>query len=196
MYFNYWDLTLRSTFADIFYMAEIAVLGAGCFWCVEAVFTQLKGVRAIRPGYCNGLVDDPTYEQVCTGKSGHAEVVEIEFEPLILAYNQLLEVFFHSHDPTTLNQQGNDLGTQYRSGIYFGDAQQEAVAIQVLNATAQSNLWPAPIVTEIASLSTFYPAEEYHHDYYAHNPVQPYCSTVIGPKLVKLRKTHSHLLKV
>ncbi|MBT4011827.1 MAG: peptide-methionine (S)-S-oxide reductase MsrA [Planctomycetaceae bacterium] len=177
-------------------MAEIAVLGAGCFWCVEAVFTQLKGVHAIRPGYCNGIGEDPTYEQVCTGKTGHAEVIEIEFEPLTLAYNQLLEVFFHSHDPTTLNQQGDDLGTQYRSGIYFRDAQQEAVAIQVRNSAAQSKLWPSPIVTEIAPLVTFYAAEAYHHDYYAHNPAQPYCSTVIGPKLAKLRKTHSHLLKV
>ena len=177
-------------------MAEVAVLGAGCFWCVEAVFTQLKGVLAIRPGYCNGIGEDPTYEQVCTGKSGHAEVIEIEFEPFTLAYNHLLEVFFHCHDPTTLNQQGNDLGTQYRSGIYFRDAQQEAVAIQVSNSTAQSKLWPNPIVTEIAPLATFYPAEQYHHKYYASNPAQPYCSTVIGPKLAKLRKTHSHLLKV
>ena len=176
-------------------MAEVAVLGAGCFWCVEAVFTQLKGVLAIRPGYCNGIAADPTYEQVCTGKSGHAEVIEIEFEPFTLAYNHLLEVFFHCHDPTTLNQQGNDLGTQYRSGIYFRDAQQEAVAIQVLNSTAQSKLWPNPIVTEIASLATFYPAEQYHHKYYASNPAQPYCSTVIGPKLAMLRKTHSRLLK-
>ncbi|MDE0816022.1 MAG: peptide-methionine (S)-S-oxide reductase MsrA [Pirellulaceae bacterium] len=177
-------------------MAEVAVLGAGCFWCVEAVFTQLKGVLAIRPGFCNGIGEDPTYEQVCTGKSGHAEVIEIEFEPFTLAYSQLLQVFFHSHDPTTLNQQGNDLGTQYRSGIYFRDAQQEAVAIQVRNSTSQAKLWPDPIVTEIASLATFYPAEQYHHNYYAQNPVQPYCSTVIGPKLAKLRKTHSHLLKV
>jgi len=177
-------------------MAEVAVLGAGCFWCVEAVFTQLKGVLAIRPGYSNGIGEDPTYEQVCTGQSGHAEVVEIEFEPLTLAYNHLLDVFFHCHDPTTLNQQGNDLGTQYRSAIYFRDAQQEAVAIQVLNSTAQSKLWPNPIVTEIAPLATFYPAELYHHKYYASNPAQPYCSTVIGPKLAKLRKTHSHLLKV
>jgi len=177
-------------------MAEIAVLGAGCFWCVEAVFTQLKGVLAIRPGYCNGVSVDPTYEQVCAGQTGHAEVVEIRFEPLTLSYNQLLEVFFHCHNPTTLNQQGNDRGTQYRSGIYFLDAQQEAVAIQVLNSTAQSTLWSDPLVTEIAPLSTFYSAEEYHHDYYAHNPAQPYCSTVIGPKIAKLRKTHSHLLKV
>ena len=177
-------------------MADVAVLGAGCFWCVEAVFTQLKGVLGIRPGYCNGIGEDPTYEQVCTGKSGHAEVIEINFEPLILSYSQLLEVFFHSHDATTLNQQGNDRGTQYRSAIYFRDAQQEAVAIQVLNSTAQSKLWPNPIVTEIAPLATFYPAEQYHHKYYASNPAQPYCSTVIGPKLAKLRKTHSHLLKV
>jgi peptide-methionine (S)-S-oxide reductase len=177
-------------------MADVAVLGAGCFWCVEAVFTQLKGVLAIRPGYCNGIGEDPTYEQVCTGKSGHAEVIEINFEPLILSYSQLLEVFFHSHDATTLNQQGNDRGTQYRSAIYFRDAQQEAVAIQVLNSIAQSNLWPDPIVTEIAPLETFYAAEKYHHDYYAHNPAEPYCAAVIGPKLAKLRKTHSHLLKV
>ena len=177
-------------------MAEVAVLGAGCFWCVEAIFTQLKGVLAIRPGYCNGMGEDPTYEQVCTGISGHAEVVEIEFEPLTLAYSQLLEVFFHSHDPTTLNQQGNDLGTQYRSGIFFSNAQQEAVAIQVLNSPSQSKLWPNPIVTEITPLAIFYPAEQYHHSYYAQNSAQPYCSTVIGPKLAKLRTTHSHLLKV
>lgn len=184
------------TLWDICCMAEIAVLGAGCFWCVEAVFTQLKGVIAIRPGYCNGLGEDPTYEQVCSGTSGHAEVVEIEFEPLTLAYQQVLEVFFHCHDPTTLNQQGNDRGTQYRSGIFFRNAQQEAVAIQVLNSIGQSDLWPNRIVTEITPLDTFYPAEQYHHDYYANNSAQPYCSTVIGPKLAKLRKHHSHLLKI
>lgn len=170
-------------------------LGGGCFWCTEAVFTRLRGITAVQSGYANGQTQQPSYEQICTGTTGHAEVVQLTFEPALVSLRQILEVFFVTHDPTTLNRQGHDSGTQYRSGIYWHSAEQEATAHAVIaDITAQGGL-DAPIVTEVLPLRYFWPAEAYHHQYYARHPQQGYCSAVIAPKLAKFRQTFVDLLQ-
>lgn len=168
---------------------EIATLGGGCFWCLEAVYQQLKGVQAVESGYIGGPVTNPTYEQVCEGNTGHAEVVRMSFDPAIVGYREILEIFFTIHDPTTLNRQGNDVGTQYRSVIYFHSPEQQAVARQVIAEMA--NVWDAPIVTELSPAETYYKAEGYHQNYFRQNPLQGYCAFVVAPKVAKFRKTFS-----
>jgi peptide-methionine (S)-S-oxide reductase len=164
---------------------ETAVLGGGCFWCIEAVFQRLPGVKGVTSGYAGGHVKNPTYEEVCTGTTGHAEVARIEFDPKVLSYEKLLEVFFEAHDPTTLNEQGNDRGTQYRSAVfYLNEAQHQAATKAKLAAQAH---WDDPIVTEITPLAEFYAAENYHQNYFNENPHQGYCSFVIRPKVKKLQ---------
>ncbi|TVR48437.1 MAG: peptide-methionine (S)-S-oxide reductase [Puniceicoccaceae bacterium] len=163
-----------------------AVFGAGCFWCVETVFQRLDGVLQVRPGYAGGVVPDPTYEAVCTGETGHAEVVEIEFDPGQVSFEQLLEVFWAIHDPTSLNRQGADVGTQYRSVIFCTDEEQHARAIESRNRFSESGRAGGPIVTEILPAPAFFPAEAYHQDYYNRHPDQSYCRLVIAPKLLKL----------
>ena len=166
---------------------ETATLAGGCFWCLEAVFQQLKGVDAVESGYAGGHVANPTYEQVCTGRTGHAEVLRVTFDPDVIAFSDLLDVFFTIHDPTTLNRQGGDVGTQYRSAIFYETPEQEAVARNTLRELTERKLWDAPLVTELAPLETFYPAEAYHQDYYRRNPDQGYCRAVIAPKVAKAR---------
>ena len=168
---------------------EIATLGAGCFWCVEAIFQDLKGVRKVISGYTGGTVENPTYEQVCTGTTGHAEAVQITFEPTIISYAELLDVFWRTHDPTTLNRQGADVGTQYRSAIFYHSDEQRQLAEQSKKDIDASDLWPNPIVTEIVPFSNFYEAEAYHQNYFQLNPNQPYCRAVINPKVQKFRKS-------
>lgn len=166
---------------------EIATLGGGCFWCLEAVFQQLKGVQAVESGYTGGQVRNPTYEQVCSGTTGHAEVVRVSFDPDLVSYREILEVFFTIHDPTTLNRQGNDAGTQYRSVIYFHSPEQRDIAKHVIAEMA--NVWDAPIVTELSPAETYYKAEEYHQNYFRQNPLQGYCAFVVAPKVAKFRQT-------
>jgi peptide-methionine (S)-S-oxide reductase len=174
---------------------ETAVLGAGCFWCVEAVFQSLKGVEKVEAGYSGGTSKNPTYEEVCTGTTGHAEVARITFDPEVISFEQILEVFWHTHDPTTLNRQGADIGTQYRSAIFYVNDDQKRIAEESKKKTEASGLWDAPIVTEITPLTEFYVAEDYHQNYYTNNPNKPYCSAVIAPKLKKFYKEYQHLLK-
>ena len=167
---------------------EQATLAGGCFWCLEAAFLELKGVERVESGYAGGHRPNPTYEQVCTGATGHAEVVQVTFDPAVLSYRDLLKVFFTIHDPTTLNRQGADVGTQYRSAIFYHSPAQKADAEAVIAEVADSGHWPGRIVTAVAPLDVFYPAEEYHRDYYQRNPNQGYCQFVIAPKVAKLRK--------
>jgi peptide-methionine (S)-S-oxide reductase len=164
---------------------ETAVLGGGCFWCLEAVYQQIKGVEAVESGYAGGTADLPTYEQVCKGTTGHAEVVKITFDPALIGYRELLEIFFTMHDPTTLNRQGNDIGTQYRSAIYFTLVQHEEIARRVIAEMA--NVWDAPIITELAPLKNYFRAEDYHQNYFRNNPMQGYCAFVVEPKVAKVR---------
>ena len=174
---------------------EVAVLGAGCFWCVEAVFEELNGVISVESGYMGGHVENPTYRAVCTGNTGHAEVAKVTFNPEIVSFREVLEVFWQTHDPTTLNRQGADVGTQYRSAVfYLSDAQKETAEFykQKLN---ESGAFNGPIVTEITAASTYYPAEDYHQNYYTLNPNQGYCQYVIRPKLEKFRKAFAEKLK-
>lgn len=166
---------------------EQATLAGGCFWCLEAVYDLLRGVESVRSGYAGGRVEDPSYEQVCSGTTGHAEVVQVTYDPAEISYHDLLEVFFTIHDPTTLNRQGADVGSQYRSAIFTHSPEQEAVASDVIRELTERKLWDDPIVTEVSPLQTFYPAEEYHADYYRRNPYQPYCQVVIAPKVAKAR---------
>jgi peptide-methionine (S)-S-oxide reductase len=170
---------------------ETATLGGGCFWCLEAVYQDLMGVEKVVSGYAGGMVPNPSYEAVCSGSTGHAEVVQIQFDPQKLSYREILEVFFVIHDPTTLNRQGNDIGTQYRSVIYFHDAEQEAQAKRMLMELDQLQAFPDPIVTELASVPEFFPAEDYHQNYFANHPFQGYCMGVVAPKLAKFRKVFS-----
>ena len=165
-----------------------ATLAGGCFWCLEAVFLQLKGVAGVRSGYAGGRRPNPTYEQVCTGVSGHAEVVQVSFDPSAIAYGDLLDVFFTIHDPTTLNRQGADSGTQYRSAIFFESPEQEVEARAKIATLEVEHTWDDPIVTEVVPLTQFYPAESYHDDYFARNPQNPYCAAAIAPKVAKARK--------
>jgi peptide-methionine (S)-S-oxide reductase len=170
--------------------SEVATLAGGCFWCLEAVFLQLRGVHSVVSGYAGGNVPDPSYELVCSGTTGHAEVVQVAFDPAKLTYRDLLHVFFTIHDPTTLNQQGADVGTQYRSAIFYHSEVQRVAAEQVMEELAASDVWDDPIVTELAPLDTFYRAESYHQDYYQRNPAQPYCQAVIAPKVAKVRREY------
>ena len=168
--------------------SEIATLGGGCFWCVEAVFQRIEGVTSVKPGYAGGNVKNPTYKQICTGNTGHAEVARIEFDSSKITYSQILNVFWQSHDPTTLNRQGNDVGTQYRSVIFFHNESQEKIAKKSKIDADKSGYWDNEIVTEVTLLNNYYDAEDYHDNYYNNNPNQPYCLFVIKPKLDKLEK--------
>ncbi len=174
---------------------EIAVLGGGCFWCLEAVFADLEGVQSVDSGYAGGKLADPSYEDVCSGRTGHAEVVRIAFDPAVLSFRDLLGVFFTVHDPTTPNRQGNDVGTQYRSVIFCQTAAQRATAEEVIRELGAAKLWRDPIVTEIADVAPFYPAEAYHQRYFERNPAQPYCAMVVEPKVAKFRRHFRERLK-
>jgi peptide-methionine (S)-S-oxide reductase len=174
---------------------ETATFAGGCFWCLEAVFMRLKGVGRVESGYAGGHVDNPTYRAVCAGTTGHAEVVQVEFDPKEISYRELLEVFFAIHDPTTLNRQGNDVGTQYRSAIFYHDDEQKREAEQTIKEFTAEKIWDNPIVTEVVPLQKFYPAEEYHREYYDRNPEQGYCQFVISPKVGKLRQKFADKLK-
>jgi len=172
-----------------------ATFAGGCFWCTEAVYAELKGVKGVTSGYTNGKVPNPTYKDVCTGLTGHAEAIEIEYDPAVVSFEKLLEVFFATHDPTTLNRQGADVGTQYRSGVYYHDDEQKRIAEQVIAKLDAARVFPGKIVTEVVKAETFYPAEDYHQDYFARNPAQPYCRAVAAPKVEKVRKVFKDLLK-
>lgn len=174
---------------------ETITLGGGCFWCTEAVYVQVKGVLDVESGYSNGQAVKPSYEDVCTGTTGHNEVVKLVYDPAQVSTRELLEIFFVIHDPTTLNRQGNDTGTQYRSGIYVGHAEQEAVAREVIAELAASGVYSRPIVTEVLPLDNYWPAEDYHQDFFARNPNQGYCMAVAAPKVAKFRKTFARLQK-
>ena len=174
---------------------EIATLAGGCFWCLEAVYDGMKGVESVESGYMGGRSPNPTYEQVCGGNTGHAEVVRVTFDPAAVSFKELLEVFFVIHDPTTLNRQGNDSGTQYRSAIFYHSPQQKSDAEEVIGRLNAEKLWSGPIVTELAPVSAFYQAEGYHQEYYARNPYQPYCQFVVAPKVAKFRKHFLDKLK-
>ncbi|MFM7294200.1 MAG: peptide-methionine (S)-S-oxide reductase MsrA [Burkholderiales bacterium] len=167
---------------------QVATLGGGCFWCLEAVFDDLQGVTDVVSGYCNGRVVNPTYRQVCGGDTGHAEVVKVTFDPSVISFVEILGVFFSIHDPTTLNRQGNDVGTQYRSGVYTHSDEQARLARETIARLTAEQLWPKPIVTEVVPAAVFYEAEEYHQNYFARNPEQGYCMAVVSPKLAKFRK--------
>ena len=174
---------------------QTITLGGGCFWCTEAVFDRVRGVTDVQSGYSNGQTVKPSYEQVCTGKTGHNEVVRVTFDPEVIGLHQILQIFFATHDPTTLNRQGNDVGTQYRSGIYFHTPQQQQVAQAMLEQLAQERVFDAPLTTELLPEQNFWPAEDYHAQYYARNPSQGYCAAIIGPKLAKFRQTFTQFLK-
>ena len=174
---------------------EVAILAGGCFWCLEAVFDELKGVESVESGYSGGHVPDPSYALVCAGDTGHAEVVQVTFDPQVLSYHDLLKVFFSIHDPTTLNRQGNDIGTQYRSAIYYKTAEQKAEAEQVIREIKDAALWDAPIVTEVTAFDNFYMAEDYHQEYFKKNPFQGYCRAIIAPKVAKFRQKFVEQLK-
>lgn len=174
---------------------EIATLGGGCFWCLEAVFDQLQGVYSVESGYMGGKHPNPSYEAVCTGVTGHAEVVQMTFEPTKISYRELLEIFFAIHDPTTLNRQGNDVGTQYRSVIYYHSPEQEIIARTVVADLTKEEIFDSPIVTEISPATSFYIAEDYHQEYFIRNPNQSYCAYLIGPKIAKFRNQFTSKLK-
>ena len=169
---------------------EVATVGGGCFWCVEAVLEQLRGVLKVESGYTGGETANPTYRQVCSGTTGHAEVVQVTFAPEAISFDDTLDVFFTIHDPTTLNRQGADVGTQYRSAVFYHSPEQRETAEQVIDELNRNQVWDAPIVTEVTKAGTYYPAEEYHQNYFANNPEQPYCQAVIAPKVSKFRKAY------
>lgn len=175
--------------------AETAVFGGGCFWCTEAVFNELKGVSRVESGYSGGTTVNPSYKDVCTGQTGHAEVIHLTYDPAIISYQKLLEVFFLTHDPTTLNRQGADVGTQYRSVIFYSTDEQKQIANEVIKSLNKEKVYPNPIVTEVTKLSNYYPAENYHQNYFERNGNQPYCRIVIQPKMEKFKKTFDDLLK-
>lgn len=174
---------------------QTATLAGGCFWCLEAVYQEVRGVERVVSGYAGGHVPNPTYEQVCAKQTGHAEVVQIEYDPAVVSFNDLLDIFFTIHDPTTLNRQGNDIGPQYRSAIFTHDDDQKRSAEEKIAAITAEGLWPNPIVTEICPLEIFYPAEDYHQNYFKRNPFQGYCMAVVGPKVAKFRKQYTEKLK-
>lgn len=174
---------------------ETATLAAGCFWCVEAVFDDLKGVKDVVSGYAGGHTENPTYREVCDGTTGHAEVAEIRFDPAVISFKEILQVFFAVHDPTTMNRQGNDVGTQYRSAIFYHDEEQKRIAEEVIKEVTAEGVYDDPIVTEVVPLEKFWPAEDYHQEYFANNPNQPYCIGVVAPKVAKFRKKFLSQLK-
>lgn len=174
---------------------ETATLAAGCFWCVEAVFDDLKGVEDVVSGYSGGHKENPTYREVCSETTGHAEVVQIKFDPNAISYKEILQVFFSVHDPTTLNRQGNDIGSSYRSAVFYHDENQKRVAEEVIREVTAEGVYDDPIVTEVTAFDKFYPAEDYHHEYFANNPNQPYCAAVVAPKVAKFRKKFVDRLK-
>ena len=174
---------------------ETATLGGGCFWCLEAVLEQLRGVDKVESGYSGGTLDNPNYRQVCGGDTGHAEVVQVTFDPAVITYREILEVFFATHDPTTLNRQGPDEGTQYRSAIFYHDGRQKEVAERLIAELNAAKIWRQPIVTEVVPLEKFYAAEDYHQGYFRGNPRQPYCQAVIDPKVAKFRKQFAGKLR-
>jgi peptide-methionine (S)-S-oxide reductase len=172
---------------------EVAILGGGCFWCLEAVYLEVRGVSMVESGYMGGHDPAPTYEEVCAGNTGHAEVVWVQFDPAVISYHDILEIFFTIHDPTTLNRQGNDVGTQYRSVIFYGSPEQEVTARQVIAEMAC--VWDGPLVTEVQPVGTWFRAEDYHQDYFRQHPLQGYCAFVVAPKVAKFRKTFTDRLK-
>ncbi|MBI4483870.1 MAG: peptide-methionine (S)-S-oxide reductase MsrA [Acidobacteria bacterium] len=174
---------------------EVVTLGGGCFWCLEAIFDDLKGVERVESGYSGGSVASPSYEQVCTGTTGHAEVVQVTFDPKVISVKELLEIFFTIHDPTTLNRQGPDVGTQYRSVIFYRSQEQKAVAEQVIKDIQAAKMWSGPVVTEVVPFKAFYEAEDYHQEYFKLNGEQPYCRLVIAPKIAKFREHYRNKLK-
>jgi peptide-methionine (S)-S-oxide reductase len=174
---------------------EVATLGGGCFWCLEPAYDELRGVESVESGYAGGRVRNPTYEQVCAGTTGHAEVVRVTFDPLVVSYREILQVFFSIHDPTTRNRQGNDVGTQYRSVIFYHSPEQKATAEQVIAELEEADIWDNAIVTEVAPLTDFYVAEDFHQEYFERNPNQPYCQFVVAPKVAKFRKQYMDQLK-
>jgi len=174
---------------------ETATLAGGCFWCTEAIFKRLKGVHSVLPGYSGGKRENPTYEQVCSGATGHAEAIQIEFDPTLIPFEKLLDIFWHTHNPTTLNQQGNDIGTQYRSSIFYHSEKQKEIAKKSEEALEKEKLYPDPIVTEIVPFEKFYEAENYHKDYFDKNQNQSYCNFVIDPKIHKLLKEYGNDVK-
>ena len=177
------------------HMLETATLGGGCFWCIEAVYDDVRGVVDVVSGYSGGRRPNPTYEQVCAGVTGHAEVVQVTFDPAVISYRDILGIFFSIHDPTTLNRQGADVGTQYRSVVFHHSPEQRRVAEEMIASIAADGVYDAPIVTEVAEADVFYPAEDYHQEYFRRNPTQPYCNAVVGPKVSKFRRKYSELLK-
>lgn len=174
---------------------QVATLAGGCFWCLEAVFDEVKGVVSVESGYAGGHMDNPSYRAVCTGTTGHAEVVQVTFDPNSVSYRDLLNVFFAIHDPTTLNRQGADVGTQYRSAIFYHTDEQKQIAEELIRELNARKIWDRPIVTEVAKLDKFFMAEEYHQEYFANNPYQPYCQAVVAPKVAKFRKHFLGMLK-
>jgi len=174
---------------------QTATLAGGCFWCLEAVYDELKGVHSVESGYAGGQTDNPTYREVCNGNTGHAEVIQIRFDPNVISYRDLLNVFFTIHDPTTLNRQGGDVGTQYRSAIFYHDEEQKKVAEEAIRDLHAQKIWDNPIVTEVTKFEKFYVAEDYHQEYFAKNPYQPYCQVVVAPKVGKFRKHFIEMLK-
>ncbi|HKL33730.1 MAG TPA: peptide-methionine (S)-S-oxide reductase MsrA [Tangfeifania sp.] len=172
-----------------------ATLGGGCFWCTEAVYKELKGVVDVVPGYSGGSIKNPAYREVCTGRTGHAEVVQISYNPEVVSYKEILEVFFMTHDPTTLNRQGNDVGTQYRSAVFYHDEYQKETAEEVIRYFEKENIYNQPIVTEVAPFETFYKAEDYHKDYFERNEDQPYCQFIVAPKVAKFKKIFKNKIK-
>lgn len=174
---------------------QTATLAGGCFWCLEAVYDEIKGVHAVESGYAGGHMDNPSYREVCNGNTGHAEVVQVHFDPNVISYRDLLNVFFAIHDPTTLNRQGADVGTQYRSAIFYHDEEQKKIAEELIKDLNSQQIWDKPIVTQVEKLDKFYMAEDYHQEYFARNPYQPYCMAVVAPKVSKFRKHFLELLK-
>jgi peptide-methionine (S)-S-oxide reductase len=174
---------------------EVATLGGGCFWCLEAIYEELRGVEKVESGYSGGAVPNPTYRQVCTGITGHAEVIQVTFDPEVVSFKDILEIFFTIHDPTTLNRQGADIGTQYRSAIFYHDEEQKRVAEEVISELEARHLWDDSIVTEVAPFNAFYRAEDHHQGYYRNNGYQPYCQVVIAPKVAKFRSKYLAKLK-
>jgi peptide-methionine (S)-S-oxide reductase len=174
---------------------QTATLAGGCFWCLEAVFDEVKGVHSVESGYSGGMKADPSYREVCTGMTGHAEAVQVTFDPQVISYKDILNVFFAIHDPTTLNRQGADVGSQYRSAIFYHNDEQKVIAEDLVRELNGQHIWDHPIVTEVSGINGFYRAEDYHQEYFAKNPYQPYCQAVVAPKVTKFRKHHLDMLK-
>lgn len=174
---------------------QVATLAGGCFWCLEAVFDEVKGVKSVESGFAGGHVENPSYREVCTGRTGHAEVVQVTFDDDVISYRDILNIFFGIHDPTTLNRQGADVGTQYRSAIFYHDEEQKKMAQEVIKELEAQKIWDRPIVTTLEKMDKFYMAEDYHQEYFANNPYQPYCMAVVAPKVIKFRKHYMDMLK-